>query len=149
MEQDKNIKFTRIDSEIASALKGDGEQMESKELEELFKKVSGNDKLAVKFESLKDASVPAILNVSEQSRRFDDMMKMYAMGGEGAAMGSMIEETLILNSGNSLVKKLAAKPDESAAKHLYTLTLLSSRKLTADELKAFLKSSFDMLESTL
>jgi len=148
LEQDKNVKFTRIDSEIASALKGDGEQMESKELEELFKKVSGNEKLTVKFESLKDASVPAVLNVSEQSRRFDDMMKMYAMGGEGAAMGSMIEETLILNSGNSLIRKLAENPSESVAKHLYTLTLLSSRKLTADELKSFLKSSFDMLEST-
>ena len=149
LEQDKNIKFTRIDSEIASALKSDGEQMESKELEELFKKVSGNEKLTVKFENLKDASVPAILNVSEQSRRFDDMMKMYAMGGEGAAMGSMIEETLILNAGNSLIKKLADNPSESVAKHLYTLTLLSSRKLTADELKSFLRSDFDILESTL
>jgi molecular chaperone HtpG len=149
LEQDKSIKFTRIDSEIASALKGDGEQMESKELEDLFKKVSGNDKLTVKFESLKDAEVPAILNVSEQSRRFDDMMKMYSMGGENAAMGSMIEETLILNSNSSLIKKLASKPVEDIAKHIYSLTLLSARKLSADELKSFLRSSFGLLESTL
>ena len=146
IEQDRSVKFTRIDAEVASALKGDGEKLESKELDELFKKVSGNDKLNVVFENLKDESVPALLNVSEQSRRFDDMMKMYSMGEGGA---SMAEETLILNSNSSLVKKLADNPNENIAKQLYTLTLLSQRRLSADELKGFLSASFGLLENSL
>ncbi len=146
VEQDRSVKFTRIDAEVASALKGDGEKLESKELTELFKKVSGNDKLNVVFENLKDESVPALLNVSEQSRRFDDMMKMYSMGEGGA---SMAEETLILNSNSSLVKKLADNPNENIAKQLYTLTLLSQRRLSAEELKGFLSASFGLLENSL
>ncbi len=148
IEQDKNVKFVRIDAEIASALKGDGEKVESAELTELFKKVSGNEKLSVVFESLKDASVPAILNVSEESRRFDDMMKMYAMGNGGMEAPSMAEATLILNSESALIKKLMEKPDERVAKQLYTLTVLSQRRLTADELKSFLSESFGMLENS-
>ena len=148
IEQDKNVKFTRIDSEIASALKGDGEKVESAELTELFKKVSGNEKLNVVFEALKDTGVPALLNVSEESRRFDDMMKMYAMGNGGMDVPSMAESTLILNSESSLIKKLIAKPDERAAKQLYTLTVLSQRRLTAEELKSFLSDSFGMLENS-
>ena len=146
IEQDRSVKFTRIDAEVASALKGDGEKMESKALDELFKKVSGNEKLTVVFENLKDESVPALLNVSEQSRRFDDMMKMYSMGESGA---SMAEETLILNANSSLVKKLAENPDENIAKQLYTLTLLSQRRLSAEELKSFLSASFGLLENSL
>ena len=148
IEQDKNVKFTRIDSEIAAALKGDGEKVESEELTALFKKVSGNEKLNVVFEALKDTGVPALLNVSEESRRFDDMMKMYAMGNGGMDAPSMAESTLILNSESSLIKKLIAKPDERAAKQLYTLTVLSQRRLTAEELKSFLSDSFGMLENS-
>ncbi len=148
IEQDRSVKFTRIDSEIASALKGDGEKLENKELCELFKKVSGNEKLNVVFEALKDESVPALLNVSEESRRLDDMMKMYSMGNGGEAVPSMAEATLVLNSESSLVKKLIEKPDEGAAKQLYTLTLLSQRRLTAEELRSFLKESFTLLEKS-
>ena len=149
IEQDKNVKFARIDAEVAGALKGDGEQFESKDLEELFKKVSGKDKLTVKFENLKDETVPALLNVSEESRRFDDMMKMYSMAEGNEAGASMAEETLVLNSNSPLVRKLADKLDEEIAKQVYTLTLLSQRKLTADELKNFLSSSFGILEKSL
>ena len=148
IEQDRSVKFTRIDSEIASALKGDGEKLESAELDALFKKVSGNEKLNVTFESLKDASVPAILNISEESRRFDDMMKMYSMGNGGESAPSMAEATLILNSESSLIKKLVERPDEKVAKQLYTLTVLSQRRLTAEELRSFLSESFGLLENS-
>ncbi len=149
LEEDKKIKFARIDAEVASALKGDGEKFENEALVELFKKVSGNEKLTVSFENLKDESVPAVMNVSEQSRRFDDMMKMYTMAEGGEAAASMAEETLILNANSPLIRKLADKPDEAVAKQLYTLTLLSQRRLSAEELTSFLKSSFGMLENSL
>mgnify|MGYP001037660650 FL=1 len=60
----------------------------------------------------------------------------------------MAETTLILNSNSPLVRKLADNPDERVAKQIYTLTLLSQRRLTASELKDFLKTSFDMLEKS-
>ena len=148
LEQDRSVKFLRIDSEVAQAVKGEGEKLESKELEELFRRVSGNDKLKVSFENLANAGVPALLNVSEDMRRFDDMMKMYS-AAEGSETGApMAETTLILNSNSPLVRKLADNPDERVAKQIYTLTLLSQRRLTASELKDFLKTSFDMLEKS-
>ncbi len=152
LESDKNIKFARVDSSIADSLKGDGEEYKNDALAELFKKVSGEEKMEVKFESLKDEKVPAVLTVSEQSRRFEDMMKMYRMsGGEDDGSFKMpLESTLILNSSSSLIRKIGDKPesDESAAaaKQIYRLALLSHRQLTADELESFLYDSFDMLE---
>ena len=146
IEQDRGVKFLRIDSDVAAALKGEGEKMESEELVALFRKVSQNEKLNVVFEHLKDVSVPAVLNVSEESRRFDDMMKMYSNGMERA---SIAEETLVVNASSSLIKKLLQNPDEKVAKQLYTLTLLSRRRLSAEELKEFLSTGFAMLEDIL
>ena len=146
LEQDRGIKFLRIDAELASALKGDGEKMESEALTELFKKVSGNDKLKVEFENLADKNIPAVLSVLEESRRFDDMMRMYSGGAERA---SIAEETLVLNANSELIKLLAEKPDEKVAKQLYTLTLLSRRRLTAEELTEFLSAGYGMLTELL
>ena len=92
IESDRNVKFVRIDADVADALKGDGEKYENKALEELFKKVSGSDRLTVRCEALRDESVPALLNISEQTRRMDDMMRMYRMsGGEDGGMSMPLE----------------------------------------------------------
>lgn len=152
---DKKIKFMRVDSDVAGALKGDGDIFESAPLADLFKKVSGEEKLEVKFEALKDTRVPALLTVSEQSRRMEDMMKMYRMnGGEDKDSFKMpLEATLVLNSGNPLIRKLCDKTEaegtEAAVRQIYKLALLSQRKLTANELQTFLYDSFDMLEKTI
>ena len=148
VEQDKNIKFKRCDSDVADALKGDGEVYENNDLSELLKKVSGNEKLTVKYENLKDTSVPCVLNMSEETRRFEEMMKMYRMnGGDDLQMGSIpVEATLVVNSNNGLVRKLGDTLDESIAKQIYTLALLSQRQLTADELKSFLNDSYKLIE---
>lgn len=151
----RKFKFMRVDSDIASALKGDGEEYKNDKLTELFKKISGEEKLEVKFESLKDVRVPALLTVSEQNRRMEDMMKMYRMsGGEDEESYKMPQEsTLILNSGNSLIRKLGESIDsessEAAARQIYKLAVLSQRQLTADELKSFLYDSFDIIEKTV
>ena len=148
VEQDKNIKFKRCDSDVADALKGDGEVYENNDLSELFKKVSGNEKLTVKYENLKDITVPCVLNMSEETRRFEEMMKMYRMnGGDDLQMGSLpIDATLVVNSNNGLVRRLGDTLDESIAKQVYTLALLSQRQLTADELKSFLNDSYKLIE---
>ena len=141
VEQDKGVKFLRVDAGVADALKGDGEMYENQELADLFKKVSGSDKLTVRFETLKDASLPAILTVSEEQRRFGEMMKLYGMGGDMPAP----EGELVLNAGCDTIRRLADKPDEAAAKYLYMLALIGQRQLTADELRDFLASSYEVL----
>lgn len=154
VEQDREgVKFVRIDADVASALKGDGEAEKSEALEAIFKEVSGNENLKVSFEVLKNEKIPVVLNISEESRRMDDMMKMYRMSGSD--MGGMnfpSEMTLVINSANPLIKRLIAISAEDAekaksiAKQAYTLALLAQRQLSASELQAFLSDSFDMLE---
>lgn len=153
IENDRNVKFVRIDADVAGALKADGEAYENEALSALFQKISGEEKLTVTFETLKDASVPAILNISEQSRRMEDMMKMYRMsGGEGSDYKFPLEATLVLNAGNALIRRLGETPDsasaERTAKQIYTLALLSQRQLSAEELQRFLHDSYEMLDQS-
>lgn len=152
IEDSKKCKFLRIDADVADALKGDGEVMENDALAELFKKVSGNDKLKVTFQSLVDEGVPALLNLSEQSRRYEDMMRYYSRG-ESFAMPAMTESTLVLNSNSPLIRRLAEVEDEatreSAAMQIWSLSLLAQRQLTAEELKSFLRQSYQTLEDAL
>ena len=140
-----------------STLKGDGEKYENKALEELFKKVSGSDRLTVRCEALRDESVPALLNISEQTRRMDDMMRMYRMsGGEDGGMSMPLDATLVLNSNSKLIRALgdaaeagANEHSERVAKQVYTLALLAQRQLSAEELKSFLSGSFSLLEEDI
>ena len=153
LESDRKIKFSRVDADISGALKGDGEEYKNDALADLFKKVSGNEKLTVKFENLKDEKTPAILNVSEESRRFEDMMKMYAIENGTEASSFPTESTLVLNAKNSLVRRLgdAAEGEETEriAKQVYRLALLGQRQLSPEELRDFLADSYTLLEEKL
>ena len=153
IEQDRaGVKFVRVDADIADSLKAEGEATENEEIKKLFVEVSGNEKLNVKFEKLKSEKIPAILNISEESRRMEEMMRMYAMSGGTEKMSFPVDMTLVVNTGASLVERLAAlvKTDcEKAkiiAKQIYTLALISQRQLTADELQGFLGDCFNILE---
>lgn len=152
-QENDGVKFVRIDADVASALKAEGTAENNEKLAELFKKVSGNKELKVNFELLKNAKIPAVLNISEQSRRMDDMMKMYrAAGNDVGTMSFPTDATLVVNASSPLITRLAAEVEtdegkaEKIAKQIYTLALLSQRQLTADELQSFLSDSFDMLE---
>lgn len=142
----EGVKFIRIDSEIADVLKADGDNTAVPALEDLFKKIAGEN-TTVKFERLKDEKTPAILNLSEDSRRMNDMMKLYKMGGD-----MPVEQTLILNTASPLISKLTALSDEGKtedaeliARQIYMLSSLSQRQLTSDELLSFLGESYDIL----
>ena len=143
-----SVKFVRVDAEIADSLKGDGEVSENEELKALFTKVSANEKLTVKFDALKDSSVPALLNVSEESRRMDEMMKHYGMVDTSAFAP---ETTLVLNTSSPLIAKLAStvasdqNKAEAIASYIYKISLMSQKRFTADEMQAFIKDSFDIL----
>lgn len=142
------VKFSRVDSEIADTLK-EGVAEEISEVAEVFKKILP-EKTEIKFESFKDKDTPALLNISEQSRRMEDMMKMYASMGEGNGFDAFpTEATLIINSNNALISKIKETADEEKkqriAKQIYDLCLISQRDLNAEELKTFLKDSWDIL----
>lgn len=141
------VKFLRVDADIADALKADGAIEESETLKTVFSGVLG-DAVTLKFDVLKDNAVPAILNVSEQSRRMEDMMRLYGMGGS-APMPT--ESTLILNTASPLVQKIeatAAEDEEKAkamASYLYKIALLSQKKFSAEEMQSFMSDGFSLL----
>ena len=142
----QDVKFLRVDAELADSLKADGEISESETLKAVFGDVLG-EKTALKFDALKDESVPAILNVSEESRRMEELMRMYGMDGSAYPT----ECTLLLNTASPLIKKLedVAESDPEKAKamasYIYKLSLLSQKKFSAEEMQDFMKNSFDLL----
>ncbi len=152
LEQKKgDIKFVRVDADVAGALKSEGENKEASEaLTKLFCEESGNEKLKLRLENLMDGSVPAVLTVSEESRRMDDMMRMYATINGGEARPSFTEEILCLNVSNGLAKALADKEeytdtDRLVARQLYALAALSQRRPDAKALESFLADSYELL----
>ncbi|MBE6604779.1 MAG: molecular chaperone HtpG [Ruminococcaceae bacterium] len=150
----EGVKFLRVDADLGALT---GEESEAdKPLADLFCEVSGNEKLNVKQHALTDSDVPVIISVSEESRRMDDMMKMYRMtNGEEGAFSLPLDTTLILNSNAPLLGRLSALLNEDRARakalaaHLYRLALLSHRKLNADEMSSFLSDSYRLLAELL
>ncbi len=147
-----DVKFKRIDSDVADALKGDGDVSDQPALTELFQRVSGNEQLGVTYAPLKDAGVPAMLGVTEESSRMAEMMRMYAMSTGSAPMEFPLEYSLVINTASSLYTKLLTLSETDAdkaellARQIYSLSLLAQRKLSAEELQAFLAGSFSLLE---
>ena len=149
----EGVKFFRVDANLSEALKDESlaEDVEQTEkAEKLFKDALHNDQLKVRLESLKDPKVSAMLEVSEESRRMQDMMRMY--GGMGM-MPSANDETLVLNAASPVVQKLLASENEELSKtiavQLYDLARISSRPLEAGELTAFIQRSQDLMQDLL
>ena len=145
----EGVKFVRVDSEISDILKADGAIEENVDLRDLFIKVSNNNKLTVKFDYLKSKDIPALLNIDEQSRRMEEMMRLYNMGDSNEAFTS--QPTLVINTNSSLIQKLTETVKEDAPKaekiasYIYKVTLLSQKKLSADEMNDFINDSFNIL----
>ena len=142
-----DVKFLRVDADVADALKGDGEIKENEQIKELFTSVAGEN-VTVKFDRLKDEGVPALLNVSEESRRMEEMMRLYNMPN-GSAFP--LESTLVINNASPLIEKLegVAESDPEEAKrmasYIYKVSLLSQKKFSAEEMQEFMKDSFELL----
>ena len=143
----EGVKFLRVDADISAVSENKDDAKEYGSLAELFKKVSGNDALDVKFAALKDDTVPAVLNISEETRRMEEMMKLYGMPAMQKA-----QHSFVVNTSCELITKLAdraekdAETAETLASYLYKLALISQRRLDAEEMQAFLKDSFSVLK---
>ena len=143
--KETDTKFVRIDSEIGEALKTEGSDVIGEAVVEIFKKALNKEKLTVTAQALKTSDTPAIITINEYERRMSDISKIYGnmFGNAGPA-----SETLIVNTDNSVVKKLPAldsEKQELLCKHIYDLALISQRKLTAEELDGFISRSVEVL----
>jgi molecular chaperone HtpG len=136
------IKFVRIDADVDGALKSD-DNTEDSVLVDIFKTAIGDDKLTFKTEKLKNENIPAIINVDENSRRYSEMGKYYGMGnGE-------LSKTVIVNTANPIVAGIKELDDEKqkfVAKYIYSLALLSFKKLSPEELSNFVEANMQLLE---
>lgn len=150
-QRNEHYKFERIDADVTDALKSDDAQdltEATTTLSELFKKTLNNDKLTVKVEALKNDEVASVLTLSEQGRRMQDMMKMYAMGGMDPNMFAA-DQTLTLNANNALVQYILENKDSEHvpmfAEQLYDLARISNQPLSVDDMTRFVKRSNDIM----
>ena len=155
--KNEDIRFERIDSGVNASVKGELSEEEAKELTEslstLFKKVLGKENLEVKAESFKNEEISAVITVSEETRRMQEMMRMYSMGameGEDPFAGG---ETLVLNTGNSLVKYLLSHKENTEdektvliCEQLYDLARISNKPLSAGDMTKFINRSNKVLK---
>ena len=141
----EGVKFCRVDADVADMLKSDDDATELDSLKSLYSEILGEN-ASIEFSSLKDESVPAILTVSEESRRMEEMMRMYNAGAEYP-----IEYKLTLNTASPLVKKLDGmiESDHDKAKrvasYVYKLALLSQKKFSAEEMQEFMREGVALM----
>lgn len=147
------VKFKRIDSAINdisdNTEKDDSTKEQEEKLIEKFKNEIKDDTLKIEVQSLKDDSIPAVILLGEQSRRMQEMYKAY--GQQMAGMADMFhnEFTLVLNSNNSLIKKIDTLNDEDAnlvIDHVYDLAKISHSPLPAEQMTKFIERSNKLLE---
>ncbi len=153
--KNENIKFKRIDADVTDTLKSKTSKKaqeeldkQAEELKTVFSKALKNDKLALKVEKLKNKKIPAMLTLSEESRRMADMMKMYSMPGMDPNMFGGEGQTLILNANHPLYEYITAHKDEDVslfAEQLYDLAKLQQSPLSADEMTRFVQRSGEIL----
>ena len=152
-QRNEKYKFMRIDADVTDTLKGESTEdltEVSTTLSDVFKAAVHNENLTIKVESLKNAEVAAILTLSEQGRRMQDMMKMYAMGGAGFDMNMFpSDQTLTLNANNALVKYIFENKESENVpmfcEQIYDLALLQNQPLSVDAMTKFVKRSNDIM----
>lgn len=152
-QKNKDVKFLRIDADITDTFKDTTKEEDeeafkanSEALTELFKKALNNDKLDVKIERLKNDSIASMMTTSEESRRMQEMMKMYGMAGMDLGTPG---ETLVLNMNHNLVKYVLEHKDDDNinmfCEQLYDLAALAHGTLTPDRMSQFITRSNEVM----
>ncbi len=153
--QDQTIRFMRIDADINEAFKDKLKKKDAKVLKnnteamtKLFREVLGKDKLEVKVEKFKNEKVSSVMTLSEESRRMQDMMRMYNMSGmDMGGLGG--GETLVLNANNKLVQYILTNEDGAQTpmicEQLYDLASLSHRPMEPEAMTKFIQRSNEIM----
>ena len=153
-QKNDGVKFLRIDSDLNDSFKDeireDDEEFKNTadSLTEIFRKALNNEKLDVKVEKLKNESISSMVTLSEESRRMQDMMKMYGMAGMNPDMfGTNV--TLVLNANNTLVKYILEHKEsdhtDMMCEQLYDLALISHKQLSPEEMTKFIARSNEIM----
>ncbi len=149
-----NVKFLRIDAAVDDAFKDETSEDELKsetdKLTKLFRKALNKDKLEVKVEKIKSEKMAAMITLSEETRRMQDMMRMYSMNGMGLGNDAFGEgETLVLNANHALVKYLFENPKSENAnmlcEQLYDLASLAHKPLEPEAMTRFVERSNEIM----
>ena len=154
--KNEGVKFMRIDADLTDSFmsktsKKAQEEMkaQAEELQKIFKKALKKENITVKVEKLKNKKISSMITVSEEARRMQDMMRMYAMNGMG--MGGFGEEgeTLVLNANHPLVQYILSNQDGKNTKmfceQLYDLAKLQHAPLDAEAMTRFVQRSNDIM----
>ena len=154
-QKNEGLKFLRIDADLNDTfkeeVKEDDEEFKktAEALTEIFKKALENDKLEVKVEKLKNENISSMLTVAEESRRMQDMMKMYNMYGMDPSMFGGAGETLVLNANNQLVQYILTHSDSEHVnmfcEQLYDLALISNKPLAPEAMTKFIARSNEIM----
>ena len=146
----EEVKFQRIDADLTEEMKGDSANLaeETTALNDLFKKTLNKSNLEVKVENLKNQNISSMLTISEETRRMQEMMKMYGMAGADPSMVGGTEN-LVLNANHPLVKYLFEHADGEHAsmicEQLYDLACLGNKQLAPDQMTKFINRSNEIM----
>jgi Molecular chaperone, HSP90 family len=157
------VKFNRIDSDISETLGSKTDENDetqkalNKEIEDVFKNALGEKVTKISIEGLKNEETPALILVSEESRRMAQMSKMYAKSGMNFPGMFEEEKTLVINNKNAIIKKLIevskndSKKDEIKfiCEHILDLAKISNKELSADEMDDFIKRNNMLLSKVV
>ena len=153
--RNEKFRFMRIDADVTESLKEESSEEDLKPetdaLTEVFRKALSNEKLTVKVEKLKNETISSVITLSEEGRRMQDMMKMYAMGGMGGMDDSMFggDQTLILNANNALVQYIFEHKDSEHVpmfcQQLYDLAMISNQPLAPEAMTKFITRSNEIM----
>lgn len=160
--KESGVQFTRIDSDISDVLKSDDDSNTeevkelNKKIEEMFKVTLGEKIKNISVEGLKDAGTPAMILISEHSRRMAEMSKMYASMNMPAGMFDE-EKTLVLNNNNLIVKKLISLSEDESKKedvkficeHIFDLAKIANKELSPEDMDEFIKRNNELLSRIL
>jgi len=152
--KNEGLKFSRVDAGVDDSFKEDFNEEDLKDVKEkltdTFKKSLGNDKLNIDVTKLKDENVSAMITLSEQDRRMQDMMKMYGMAGMDPSMFGANGQTLVLNANNKLVDYVAKNPEGENTKlfceQIYDLALLAHAPLQPEAMTRFIQRSNQIMQ---
>ncbi|MBR3791838.1 MAG: molecular chaperone HtpG [Clostridia bacterium] len=152
--KENGVKFMRVDAKISDELTNGEEISEEKSnsIIEKFKKNLNDDALKISVKAFRDANIPAIMTLSEESRRMQEIYKSY--GQQFAGMSGMFNDdyTLVLNTENGLIKKIDTMDEDMqklVCEHIYDLAMLCNKPLGAESMTKFVERNNTILQKLI
>ena len=154
--KNEGIKFQRIDADVTDVMKSktskkaqEAMEAQAEAIAKIMKKALKNDKIVIKVEKLKNKKISSVITLSEESRRMQDMMKMYSMSGMNMGDFGNEGETLILNANHPLVQYVTEHQDgenvEMICEQLYDLAKIQHAPLSPEAMTKFIARSNDIM----